>query len=361
MDIWMRCAKPTTRVVDLAEEVRVGRYLAALLLIVAVAGPALGHPPYGLVVDRKGDIYFSDLETVWRFSADGRMSVFRPGIPETHVHELALAPDGAIEGDQNRYDPATQRYYTGLWTRTRSGVERDIVPMTEHPPAGAGVLRDRDGNRYVTLWVSNEDQRMQVLKRRPNGSVDLLFDQTRGASPPVARTVAGVAGMTFASDGSLFFAARDTLWRRAKDGTVASVYSGGTVSSFRGLAASADVRVLVADMGSRTILEIGADGRAAKLFRESEPWLRTAVALSNGRLLVLEANANPYEYNDRVRLIEVKDGRGKLLASPGRPARATTPRPSLPKENGQSQLIYLGVLALGALGLPCWLLRARAR
>ena len=312
------------------------------------------------MVDRKGDIYFSDLETVWRLSADGRMSVFRPGIPETHVHELALAADGAIEGDQNRYDPATQRYYTGLWSRTPSGAETAIVAMTERPPGGAGVLQDKDGNRYVTQWVSNDDRRMQLLRRRPDGRSDLLFDQTRGASPPVARTVAGVAGMAFASDGSLYFAAGGTLRRRARDGSVSSVYTGGKASSLRGLGVTEDGRVLAADMGLRTVLAIGADGGTAILYKESEPWLPTAAAASKGRLIVLEANADPHEYNDRVRLIEVKDGRTRLLASPGRARRTAESRPSQSRGSGQGRIILLGGLATAALCLV-WLMRAKAR
>ena len=108
-------------------------FLAALLLLCGLAAPAMAHPPFGLVVDPTGNIYFSDLETVWRLSPDGQLSVFRAAVPETHVHELALAPDGAIEGDQNHYDPATERFYTGLWRRTPTGEEQQVVSLTERP------------------------------------------------------------------------------------------------------------------------------------------------------------------------------------------------------------------------------------
>src|SRR3712207_4184119 len=88
-----------------------------------LAAAALAHPPYGLVADDRGNLYFSDLETVWRLGPDGRLAVFRAAVPDTHVHELALTPDGAIAGDQNRYDPATQRFYWGIWRRTTAGEE----------------------------------------------------------------------------------------------------------------------------------------------------------------------------------------------------------------------------------------------
>ena len=111
-----------------------GYSILLLLCVLAAAAPGAAHPPYGLVADRQGSVYFSDLETIWRLSGDGRLSVFRPPVPGTHVHSLALAPDGAVEGDQNRYDPSTERFYSGLWRRTGEGAEQAIAPMTERPP-----------------------------------------------------------------------------------------------------------------------------------------------------------------------------------------------------------------------------------
>src|SRR3712207_5467438 len=101
--------RPRRRAVSSRRRDRV-RYWAILLLFCGLAAaPAAAHPPYGLVADAAGNAYFSDLQTVWRLSPEGRLSVFR-AVPDTHVHAIALAPDGAIEGDQNHYDPETQRF-----------------------------------------------------------------------------------------------------------------------------------------------------------------------------------------------------------------------------------------------------------
>ena len=331
-------------------------FLSRLLLLVglALAAPGAAHPPYGLVADSGGNVYFSDLETVWRLSADGRLAVFRPAVAGRHVHELALAPGGAVEGDQNSYDPETHSFYSGLWRRTAAGAERAIVPMTERPPPGTGVWQDRAGNRYNAHWLSNADRRTVLLRRRPDGRVDVLFDETRGRSRPVS--VASVGGMAFGAEGSLFFADGAVLRRVAPDGTVRRIYDGGKGSSLRGLAAAPDGRVLAADMGTKKVLSVASDGTVRTLYRETAPWLPTAVGLAGNRLLVLEANADPYERRDRVRVIEVKDGHGSVIASPAYPraAQAQPPAAATPAGGASGTTILLTALAASAALIAAW-------
>lgn len=326
-------------------------YLPILLLLcgVAAAAPCAAHPPYGLVADPAGNFYFSDLETVWRLSADGKLSVFRAPVPETHVHTLALAPDGAIEGDQNRYEPATQRFYSGLWRRTLAGAERAIVPLTDRAPAGAGLWQDRAGNRYTSQWLSSADRRMVLLRRQPEGRVEIMFDESGGAPRPSQATVESVGGMAFGADGGLFFANRGVLRRLAPDGNVTTIYEGGNGSNLRGLTVAPDGRVLAADMGAKAVLAVGADGIASTLYREAEPWLPTAVALSGDRLLVLEANAEPTEYEDRVRVIEVTKQGGRVVAQPARPALRQAAQASAPPPHLETSGPGVGTILLAAL------------
>lgn len=343
--------------------------LPALLLLwgFAASMPAAAHPPYGLIADAEGNVYFSDLETVWRLSSDGRLTVFRPAVPETHVHELALAPDGAIQGDQNRYDPATQRFYTGLWRRSRAGAERMIVEMTERPPPGTGVWEDSAGNRYASQWISNEDRRTRLLRRRPDGRVEILFDESAGSARPLQPSVASVGGMALGPDGSLYFADRGLLRRLLPDGAVTIVYDGRSGSSLRGLAASPEERVLAADMGAKTVLAMGSNGTATTLYRETGPWLPTAVVVTGGRLLVLEANADPREQRDRVRVIEVRDGRATVVASPGAPGAPEAPEgaapPPLPPETSGPGMftILLAAAAASATLFAAWRLFSRRK
>jgi hypothetical protein len=184
------------------------------------------------------------------------------------------------------------------------------------------VWQDRAGNRYTSQWISSVDRRVLLLRRRKDGRVDILFDESRGDPRRSQSSVESVGGMAFAADGSLFFTNGGVLRRLAPDGRVTKMYDGGAASSLRGLAAASDGRVLVADMGAKAVLAIGKDGRVSTSYRETTGWLPTAVALAGGRLLVLEANADPYQREERVRVIQVEDGRARVIAAPGHPPAA---------------------------------------
>lgn len=330
-----------------------------LLLFALVAGaPATAHPPYSLVVDKGGNIYFSDLETVWRLGKDGRLSVFRPGVRDTHVHALALAPDGSIEGDEDHYDPATERFYSSLWQRTVDGIETSIVRMTERPPLGMGVLQDGVGNRYTSQWLSSADRRVALLRRKRDGAVEVLFDESGGVRRHSQSSTGSVGGMAFGADGSLFFTNGGVLRRLSPDGRAVKLYDGAT-SNLRGLATAAAGRVLVADASTKVVLEFDQNGTQSTLYKETAPWHPTAVALAGGRLLVLEANGNPYEREDRVRVIEVKDGRGRVIASPALAQGGDVKISSAdePKGSRGSGMIVLATLAASAAVFAAWRIR----
>jgi hypothetical protein len=339
--------------------------LGALLVgAVAAASPAFSHPPYALPVDASGNVYFSDLEAVWRLAPGGRLSLFRPGTENSHVHELAIAPDGALEGDLNRYEPSTERYFSGLWRRTMDGRETRPVPLTESAPAGFGVWQDGRGNRYASHWPSNEDRRTMLTRRTPDGRAQLVFAVGR-PTPARHPTVESVGPMAFAGDGSVFFADGAMLRRLGPDGKVSLVYRGTGESSLRGLAMAPDGRVLAADMGARSIVAIGAEGRAETLYRERAEWLPTAVAAPQGRLLVLEANADYHDYVNRVRVVEVKDGDSRVVAAPGAEAAAQPAAAAADftggnhEQSGWATAIIVAAVAALAAGAALLALRRR--
>ena len=69
--------------------------LLAAAIVVAAAGEVIAHPTWGIAVDKSGNVYFSDLTTVWKIDAAGKLSVFRPK-GEGHVHEISVDDDGKV-------------------------------------------------------------------------------------------------------------------------------------------------------------------------------------------------------------------------------------------------------------------------
>jgi hypothetical protein len=340
--------------------------IAPLLLAAGaalLASAAAAHPPYGLVADRAGNVYFSDLEAVWRLAPDGRLSLFRPG-DGAHIHELALAPDGAVEGDYNRYESETGTYRVGIWHRTPDGRETWVLAPNGAPPKGIGLWQDRAGNRYTAQWVSNDDRRTMLFRRSADGRVTLLFGPQDEAAKFREVLVSSVGAMAFPADGSLVLADGHLLRRVAPGGAAAILYQGPAKASLRGLFAAPDGRVLAADMGRPIVVAVSPAGKAETLYEEKAAWLPTAVALAGPRLLVLEANADAHDYVDRVRLVEATNGRGRVVAEPGRTAAASPP-PADPPAGGHPRaaagLAAAAIAAAAAVGLGLRRLRDRRR
>ena len=324
---------------------------AILLAFFASAAPA--HPPYGLVADARGNVYFSDLEAVWRLAPDGRLHLFRPATAGHHVHELAPGADGSIEGEINSYDPATETFSTGLWRRSADGRETWLLAQTAAPPRGLGVYSDAGGNRYTAQWPSGEDRRTMLFRRSPAGRVDLLHGPRDAAARFRQVLVSSVGGMAALPDGGMVFADGRALRRVDAVGAVTTLYEGAIGAGFRGVVLAPDERVLAADYAGRTVVAVAPDGTAEILYREVEAWLPTAAVIAGGRLLVLEANADHGEYVDRVRVIEVADGRGRIVARPGR-AAAPAPTPETRRSASGLAVAAAAVAAIAVVAFIGW-------
>ena len=322
--------------------------IAALATAFLWCAGAAAHPPYGLVADARGNLYFSDLETVWRLAPDRRLTVFRPHAGG-HVHELTLAPDGAIEGDQNHYEPAGEKHFTAIWRRSLGGEEKWVGPLTTDPPFGMGLAQDGAGRRYSGQWVSNDDRRLLLLRRSRDGRVEVLLG--REAMPDFRqRSLANVGGMAFAADGALVFADGPRLHRLAPDGRVSTLLDTGSPSSLRGIA-TADGRVYAADMGRKRVLAIDAKGGEETVWRSEPRWMPTGVARIGDALFVLEAEDDPEHRSNRVRGIEVSGGKGAVVAEPWKGETSPAPAPT----RGTSRRSLAPVGAAVAIGVALWL------
>jgi len=119
-------------------------FAAAVILILTTA--ALGHPATGIVVDRKGQVYFSDLETIWKLDPNRKLSVFRPGVSGRHVHELTIDDQDNIYGEDVSYEAATKKWISDVWKMTPEGALTYIVAPTTDPPRALTMWCDLDGN-----------------------------------------------------------------------------------------------------------------------------------------------------------------------------------------------------------------------
>ncbi len=145
--------------------------LAVVGLLIFFPATTQAHPASGIVVDSAGNIYFSDLETIWEFDTHRKLTVFRKGERGRHVHELAIDEQDNVYGADVSYNPATEGWISDVWKITPEGKFIYLLEPTQDPPRGWSIWRDRAGNMYFIEQNNHTKRETLLLRRSPDGTV----------------------------------------------------------------------------------------------------------------------------------------------------------------------------------------------
>jgi hypothetical protein len=353
---------------------------AITMLWVLLPDSVPAHPAWGIVVDRNDQIYFSDIETVWRIDAQGKLTVFRAGVSGTHVHEINLDQNGNLRGVDNSYEPATQRFSTALWTMARDGKFSYVVAPTFDPPKALTNWKDSVGNSYYIGQSENNSRKIFVLKRTPDGEVSTLAGNRKAGDEYRQVALYNLAGTAFGSDGALYFADHGNVHKVTMDGTLTklagplaienraeSPMPDSSVTNLFGIALDEQRNIFVADYGNSRVLKITSDGVISTIASAEKPWAPTGVALKDGNVFILEFGFTlPSTYTARVRKLS-SDGRITTLVTMGENTNPLIGRTSSGRDLQRSNefkpgmlYVLLGVGA-GILALTMVMWRVRRR
>src|SRR6185503_11293860 len=351
---------------------------------------AAAHPATGIVVDRAGSVYFSDLETIWKLSTDGTLTVLLEGQRGRHIHELAIDDHDNIYGADVSYNPATKGWPSNVWKMTPDGKLTYLLETTENAPRGMSIWRDRHGNMFWVDQNNHTKTQTLLLKRTPAGAVTTLAGSSYGHADGKGTSAkfSSVGGMAFGVDGSIYLSDGAFVRKVAMDGTVTTVGSGldfresadqprfltGSSGSLTGLSVAADGTVYVADSGNRRLLKISRDGETEVMLRTEPPFFPNGVAAVNGNVYVLEVGFTLPNITSGPRVRKITpDGTQTILAIVGEPTKqerrtslaekaGVTVERALVLGSGDRRLKYtitLGVIVLFSIGLLVWLRRRR--
>jgi len=308
-------------------------FISALVLF--VAADAIAHPATGIVVDHQGQVFFSDLETVWKLSRDGKVSVFREGASGRHVHELAIDDQDNIYGADISYEPATKKWISDVWKMTPDGKLSYLLEPTPDPPPGMNIWRDQKGNMFSIDQNNHTKTQTLLLMRTGEGNVTTFAGGPYGHADGkgTAARFSSVGGLAFGLDGNLYLTDGTSVRKVTMDGIVSTLANnldfrtaedkptlfGGSYGILAGLTVDSRGNVYVADAGNRRLLRIANDGKVTVVYRADPPYFPNGVfATRGGDLYVMEVGFTlPSKWSGpRVRKISA-DGRNVLLATVG--------------------------------------------
>jgi hypothetical protein len=337
------------------------RFLGHLILIAVTCLAVVesnAHPSWGIAVDRRGQVYFSDLRTVWKIDIHGKLSEFRAK-GAGHVHELKVDEEGNVYGAENTYEAATERFFSAIWKMTPAGEQSYILAPTESPPKGTSIWNDRSGNTYLTAFYPDDD--LLVLKRARNGTVSTLVGNQRAAQGYRQAIPYGAGGIAVVADGSIYFAHGANISKITAEGrfealdrnTSPDIVPGASKASYFGIATDAQGNVVAADYGKRRVIRVTPDKKLVPLLSVEKPWHPTGVAVRGNDLYILELGITDTHEPVGTRVRKLSPGtEATLLAVIGESGSAVTlveDSPRAPPPNSHAILGYSETVLYGGL------------
>ncbi len=335
----------------------------AIVVFVVLATPALAHPATGIVRDRAGNVFFSDLETVWKLDPQGKLTVFRAGVGGRHVHELSIDADDNIYGADISY--VAEEWVSDVWKMTPNGDLIYLLAPTTSPPRGMSNWLDTRGNMYTVDQNNHLKKQTLLLRRSPNGQVSTLAGSAYGQQDGKgsAARFSSIGGMAFGPDGSLYLSDGAAVRKVTMDGTVTTVAGnlinrtnedrpalfGGSYGSLSGLTVDAAGNVYVADAGNRRLLKIDGQGKVQVVLRSDPPYFPSGVVTApNGDIYLLEVGFTlPSSWSGpRVRRIAA-EGTNTILATIGSDSAGDNVKAVVARDVGRSTESFLSFFIVG--------------
>jgi len=302
--------------------------LFSALLFVFCASSIYPHPAWGIVVDQQKQVFFSDLETVWKIDRQGNLSIFREGESGRHVHDLSIDAEGNIYGLDNTYNPQTQKFPRSIWKMTPGGEFTSLVSPTENLPPGRSIWQDSGGNTYSVEPFNNEKKEARIIKHSPDGTTSLLaggkYGYLDGQKDKAEFTV--ITDMAFGRDNAIYVTNDDKIRKIDKFGTVTTIYreespnknqqSLEPFSRLFGLTVDEQDNVYAADFYNNRLLKINPDGKVSPILSSEKDWSPTGVAADNNEIYVLEVRPYASAAHTGSRVVKIaSSGKPTVIAS----------------------------------------------
>lgn len=274
------------------------------------------HPGSGIVVDKKGQVYISDLSRgLFRIDEQGHVTK----INNEGGHYLALDKNGSF----SQVD-FTKSQHSPRWFKRRTPFAMKPTLIAD---GGSPLIVGEDGNLY---FVCNDEKLtpggLQIGRVTPEGKESLLNPDLMAISAQMG----GIRGLAQGPDGSLYFSYQKAIYTITLSGEITPFINPVVVNDcnlnvsahvapfLTGLTLDSSGNMYVAASGCGCVLKITSDKKVSIVLKAQKPWAPTGIALNDGTIYVLEhINPNSDEHEDwqpRVRKI-ARNNRISTLAT----------------------------------------------
>lgn len=253
------------------------KLMFAVLLSLLPFTETSAHPGSGIVVDKHGQVYFTDTgKGVWQIDPYGKLTY----LPASEFHWMTIDTIGT-------FNESTKSFGNYFEKVTPQGNQPTLIMCSDFP-----LVVNKDGNIY---YADTRPNSTKITRRTPVGKESVLA---------VNKIFGSIHGIAADRDGSLYITEAsdpkaNTIRKIGMDGKVSIqatfVGKGGkdlpleTEPSYcRGLAVDSIGTIYVAATGSRSVLKITPQGQITILLQETGPWAPTGVAVFQGEVYVLE-------------------------------------------------------------------------
>lgn len=257
------------------------------LLLFFLAASAAAHPPVSVVIDSRGNVYYSDLKQVWRVAPGGGRSVAVGGV---HTHELALDGQDNLFGEHLWYEgEKSDKWGHYVWRMTPDGRVGKIVGPHEGFLKDYSFVRDRAGTMY---WADREQN--TIRKRTPDGRITAM-----------ARSgFTDVRWMHATPGGTVYLIDHGDLVRITPDGKLARIAKGlakrnpltldfSIRHAIMGIWTDRQENVYIAHSSDGEVKRISRDGKVTTVLKSKGKWRPTGGAFApDGTLWVLECGVD---------------------------------------------------------------------
>ncbi|MEJ2006089.1 MAG: hypothetical protein P8X57_14255 [Cyclobacteriaceae bacterium] len=275
------------------------KHMVCLLICLAACEVLVAHPGIGIVSDSEGNVFFTDLEHVWKISTDGELSI---AVENVHTHELFIDENDNLYGEHEWYNgERTDTWGNYVWCLKKNGEFEKTIPDVEGFLENNTLVRDPLGNSYWAEDSSGYDQlRITTVDGKEN-----LFSKHKFRD---------IRWMYYSEDDQHLYVVNNLLIKKVNGkGDVTTVASGlkEKEPSFNGVSdrhyifgiwTDRNQDLFVAVFGSGKVVRVEKSGNISEIFKSPEGWSPCGgMSANDGTLWILEFSE---DNRTRVRKIE---------------------------------------------------------